>query len=79
MKAKEANILKLISIVLIIQAMTISTVAANDDEIDADFLEFLADMEEATGSGFEAWLNDDSEDQFSTNSNEETEFTEQHK
>ena len=35
---------------------------ANDEEIDAEFLEFLADMEEVTRSGFDRWLEDDSED-----------------
>jgi len=27
-----------------------------DDEIDAEFLEFLAEVDEATGDGFDTWL-----------------------
>ena len=43
---------------------------ANDEEIDAEFLEFLADMEEVTGSGFDRWLEDDSEDMIIMNTKE---------
>ena len=35
---------------------------ANEEEIDDGFLEFLAEMEEVTGSGFDRWLEDESED-----------------
>ena len=50
----------LLAILLNIAIMNIAQ--ANDEEIDAEFLEFLADMEEVTGSGFDRWLEDDSED-----------------
>ena len=40
--------------------LTLMTSKANADdkqeEISSDFLEFLADMEEVTGDGFENWL-----------------------
>ena len=35
---------------------------ANTETIDADFLEFLVEMEEITGSGFNSWLEDTSEE-----------------
>ena len=31
-----------------------------DDEIDAEFLEFLAEVDEATGEGFDIWLQTES-------------------
>ena len=71
MKANRTNAFKLILISLLIQTVLMNTSTANDDEIDADFLEFLAEMEEATGSGFDSWLNDDDIDK-----NEEIESTE---
>lgn len=37
-----------------VQANTIE-----EDEVDADFLEFLAEVDEATGDGFEIWLKAD--------------------
>ena len=67
---------KLILISLVLQTILINLAMANDDEVDADFLEFLAEMEEATGSGFDAWLNTDDEDHFSVNTDEEIESTE---
>lgn len=67
---------KLMLISLVLQTILIHLAMANDDEVDADFLEFLADMEEATGSGFDAWLNADDEDHFSVNTDEEIESTE---
>jgi len=71
MKANQKNAFKLILISLLIQTVLMNTSSANDDEIDADFLEFLAEMEEATGSGFDSWLNDDDIEK-----NEEIESTE---
>jgi hypothetical protein len=38
----------------------------NTDGIDSDFLDFLAEMEEVTGEGFENWLETDTEDENST-------------
>ncbi len=67
---------KLMLISLVLQTILINLAMANDDEVDADFLEFLADMEEATGSVFDAWLNADDEDHFSVNTDEEIESTE---
>ncbi len=41
--------------------MTIAQAESKDsDSPDADFLEFLAEVEEATGEGFSAWLATDS-------------------
>ena len=58
MKAKFKRHLLL---VLLINAAFINIAHANE-EVDAEFLEFLAEMEEVTGSGFDRWLEDDSED-----------------
>jgi len=76
MKAKKTNILTLIVISIILQMMVCNAANANDDEIDADFLEFLADMEEVTGSGFDAWLEDTAIDDESSNTNDSTESIE---
>jgi len=70
MKAKRRHIL-FISLLCIYPSLVIANDQdTSDDQVDADFLEFLADMEEATGSGFYAWLNEDLND---------TEQTEQQK
>jgi len=76
MKAKKTNILTLIVISIILQMMVCNAAYANEDEIDADFLEFLADMEEITGSGFDAWLEDTAIDDESNNTNDLTESIE---
>lgn len=80
MKAKSTINLTLVFVSFILQTMLINIANANDDEVDADFLEFLAEMEEVTGSGFDSWLNDGdidkNEDHFSTNTNEEIDSTE---
>lgn len=44
---------------------------------DMEFFEFLADMEETTGTGFERWLEDGSDIDSGTNSNVSTDTTEQ--
>lgn len=48
---------------LLLLILTLMTSKANADEnqeeISSDFLEFLADMEEVTGDGFENWLETD--------------------
>ena len=75
----KANFKYLVLLAIMLNALSINTIHANE-EVDAEFLEFLADMEEATGSGFDAWLNDDSEDrQLSINEIEQTEPTELNK
>ena len=61
MKAKRTLFL------LVVLALMTSKVSANEDnqnqeEVSSDFLEFLADMEEVTGDGFENWLDSDTED-----------------
>ena len=53
----KANNKKLILLAILLNAISITATQA-DEGVDAEFLEFLADMEEATGSGFDAWLND---------------------
>ncbi len=50
----------LLAILLNVAIMNIAQ--SNEEEIDAEFLEFLAEMEEVTGSGFDRWLEVDSED-----------------
>ena len=47
---------------IIINVAFINIAHANEEEVDAEFMEFLAEMEEVTGSGFDRWLEDDSED-----------------
>jgi len=42
MKAKNANILTLLLFSVVLQMTVLNTAQANDDEIEADFLEFLA-------------------------------------
>ncbi len=37
---------------------------ANEDQIDPDFLDFLIEMEEVTGDGFETWLETDTQDEY---------------
>lgn len=32
------------------------------EDVNEDFLEFLAEMDEVTGDGFEQWINDESID-----------------
>ncbi len=41
--------------------MTALADSSNDDSLDAEFLEFLADVEESTGEGFYLWLEFDTE------------------
>ncbi len=56
----KANYLSLLFVLLLL-----STPAKSDtkqDDINEDFLEFLAEMEEATGDGFEQWIDDESID-----------------
>ena len=58
----KANYKHHLLLTILINAAFINIAHANEDEVDAEFLEFLAEMEEVTGSGFERWLEDDSED-----------------
>jgi len=57
MKAKPALLLLMIFLLLAVKANT----NQDQQEIDSDFLEFLADMEEVTGDGFENWLEAETE------------------
>lgn len=41
--------------------MTTQADSPNDDSLDAEFLEFLAEVEESTGEGFDLWLEFDTE------------------
>lgn len=42
----------------------VASVANSDqEEIEPDFLNFLIEMEEATGNGFETWLETDTKDE----------------
>lgn len=63
MKAKTKQLLLLM---ILLNAISITTTQA-DEDVDAEFLEFLADMEESTGSGFDQWLEDTSVDSTKTN------------
>jgi len=55
MKAKPVLLLLIMFVLLATKA----NANKNQEEIDSDFLEFLADMEEVTGDGFENWLETD--------------------
>lgn len=72
MKAKPA----ILFLILLLKVMATSSAKANETEeqVSSDFLEFLADMEEITGDGFESWL--DSENEQHT-IREQKEFTNQ--
>jgi len=35
----------------------------NDEDLSSDFLEFIADMDEITGDGFESWLESNTTEQ----------------
>lgn len=62
MKAKSTLFILLMLSLISVEA------TANQEAISADFLEFLADMEEVTGDGFEDWLETDNEyDQYESN------------
>lgn len=39
--------------------LSFSANANQNESVDADFLEFLAEMEEVTGNGFNTWLESD--------------------
>ena len=55
MKAKPTLLLLMMLMLLASK----SSANQHQEEIDSDFLEFLADMEEVTGDGFENWLDTD--------------------
>ena len=57
----KVNYKRHVLLTILINAAFINIAYANE-EVDAEFLEFLAEMEEVTGSGFDRWLEDDSED-----------------
>lgn len=80
MRVNSTDLLKLLLISLILLTVILNTANANEDEVDADFLEFLAEMEEVTGAGFDAWLNDadvdKNEDLYPENISDDTESTE---
>jgi len=57
----KANSKHLLILALLLNTTPLATVYASD-EVDAEFLEFLADMEEVTGAGFDRWLDDGSLD-----------------
>ena len=57
----KVNYKRHVLLAILINAAFINIAYANE-EVDAEFLEFLAEMEEVTGSGFDRWLEDDSED-----------------
>lgn len=44
--------------------------AIDNNQPDADFLEFLAEVDEATGDGFETWLETDAAADSATEENE---------
>ena len=67
MKAKTQQ---LIFLTILLNTISMTATQANED-IGAEFLEFLADMEESTGSGFDQWLDDASVDSTET-------YTEKH-
>ena len=58
----KANFKRNVLLSLLINVAFITIAHANEKKVDAEFLEFLAEMEEVTGSGFDRWLEDDSED-----------------
>ena len=58
----KANFKRNVLLSLLINVAFITIAHANEEEVDAEFLEFLAEIEEVTGSGFDRWLEDDSED-----------------
>jgi hypothetical protein len=56
----KANYLSLLFVLLLLSIPAKSD--TKQDDINEDFLEFLAEMEEATGDGFEQWIDDESID-----------------
>jgi len=57
---------------IIILVPVLSQMARADqtqEDLSVDFLEFLADMNEVTGEGFDNWLDDNSEDDIGAESN----------
>ena len=58
----KVNFNRNVLLAIIISLAFITIAHANEEEVDAEFMEFLAEMEEVTGSGFDRWLEDDSED-----------------
>jgi len=56
----KVNLKQLLLLTFILNAGVFNTVHA--EEVDEEFLDFLADMEESTGTGFDQWLEDSSID-----------------
>ena len=52
---------------LLLILFTCTTAIANQEQIGPDFLEFLAEMEEVTGDGFETWLETENQDENENN------------
>ena len=52
-----------IALVALLLSFCTSANADTTEKISADFLEFLLEIEETTGDGFDAWLDDESSDQ----------------
>ncbi len=55
-------------LLLLLLNVTANANQEDTEEASADFLEFLADVEENTGDGFEAWLDENSNEDFASKS-----------
>ena len=61
MKAKPTLLLLMLLMLVTAKLHADTNTKENQEEISSDFLEFIAEMEEVTGNGFENWLEDDNE------------------
>lgn len=61
MKVKKTLLL------LVLVTCTTAIANANQEQVDPDFLDFLVEMEEVTGDGFETWLETENQDENENN------------